>query len=126
MTHWGLTDTYTRTFTANEAIAKHALVTLLSTGNVENTDAQTEEPIGHAMRDAAANEEVAVRLMVAPSQNAISAGAITVGNKVYPTATAGKVDDAGTPGTHPVLGVCVEAASAADEIIVYIPICETT
>ena len=50
---FGLSDDNSRTFTAGEAIAQHAAVTLKSDGNVENADSDTDKVLGFASRAAA-------------------------------------------------------------------------
>ena len=118
---FGLTDAFTRTFTADEALNAHDAVTLKSNGNVEASDGATDLVLGFVTRDAASGEECSVRLVSAPSNNATSAGAISVGDQVFPNASAGRVGSGGTPGTNPVLGVALTAASGAGETIVLAP-----
>jgi len=115
---FGLTDVFSRTFTANEALSAFDAVVLLSSGNVEAADGTGDLVLGFASRDCASGEEVAVRLVGAPSNNATAGGAVAVGQQVYPSTTAGRVTITGTPGTHPVLGTALTAASANGETIV--------
>ena len=115
---FGLSDVFSRTFTANEALSKHDAVVLLSSGNVEAADGAGDLVLGFASRDAASGEEVSVRLLGAPSNNAVANGSINVGAEVFPSTTAGRVSATGTPGTHPVLGVALTASSGNGDTIV--------
>jgi hypothetical protein len=115
---FGLTDVFSRTFTAAEAINAFDAVTLTSAGTVDRADGATDNVIGFASRAAAAGEEVAVRLVGAPSQNATSQSTVAIGALLYPTSTPGQVGTSGTPGTNPCLGVAVTAATGGGQTIV--------
>ena len=115
---FGLSDDNSRTFTAGEALAQHAAVTLKSDGNVENADSDTDKVLGFASRAAASGEAVSVRLVSAPTNNCVATSAVAVGELVSPTSTAGKVESNGTPGTNPVLGVALTAAAADGDVLV--------
>ena len=116
---FGLSDVFSRTFTANEDLNAFDAVTLNSNGNVEASDGATDLVLGFVSRDAKSGDEVAVRLVGAPTNNATAAGSIAVGSQVFPNAAAGRVGTSGVAGTNPVLGIALtSAASAGDTIVI--------
>tara|TARA_B100000029_G_scaffold461074_1_gene492569 strand:- start:240 stop:620 length:381 start_codon:yes stop_codon:yes gene_type:complete len=119
---FGLNDVFSRTFTAGEDLNAFDAVTLKSDGTVEASDADTDSVLGFCSRDCKSGDDVAVRLIGAPSNNATAAGTVAVGALVYPNAAAGRVGASGSEGTNPVLGVAVTAAASAGDTIVILPV----
>lgn len=109
-------DTGFKGFLASAAIAQYARVKLDAAGTI-STAGLTDKDIGTAQQAAfAAGDQVNVKLRTAPgTHKMIAAGAVTNGAAVN-TQASGKVDDAAT-ATGYVLGVALEAATAANDII---------
>jgi len=112
-----------KTFTAGAAFLAHALVKLSSGKVIENTATATDDPIGVAEYEAAADGDVvAVRLLnTEGTVEMVAAGAITSGVEVY-AAADGKIQalPAGA-GTYRKIGIALEAATADGEIIEVLP-----
>lgn len=112
--NWGLP-----TMEAAEALGAHDLVYLSAAGKVSKTTAATDYAIGVVLRDyAVGDKEVSVvplgKGMVLHMR---SSAAITLGGAVV-AAADGEIADEGVAaaGERPI-GVAMEAATAADEII---------
>lgn len=113
-----------KTFVPGGAIDQYALVKLAS-GVVTET-AATEQPIGVAMRAAAATDpSVPVKLLCAGGTiKCIADDAITQGAVVYCDGN-GEVDDT-DPGSALKVGVALDAATTAGDIIEVAPyVCHT-
>jgi len=119
---FGLTDVFSRTYTAGEALAAFDAVTLTASGTVIRVDSNTETVLGFANRACASGEEVAVRSVSAPSNNATSQSTVAVGALLFPSSTDGQLSTTGTPGTHAVVGIALTAASGGAETIVIVPV----
>jgi len=112
-----------RTFTAGEALVEGCRVKIeagTSTVPPEVVYADAGEPaIGVTRRDAADGDTVAVRLINHTGTiEALAAGAISAGAIVY-GADDGKVE---ASGVGVPVGICIEAATAADDIIEVMPL----
>lgn len=107
-----------KTFIAGGTITQYDVVKLNSSGTVERTGGVASEDshvVGIAQAAAASGAEVPVRHINCVASSKCRAGsAITKGSRVY-AITGGEVDDVSTSLTA--IGVALEAASAADEVI---------
>lgn len=100
---------------ADAAITAHQRVKLTATG--VDVAGDEEYAIGFAQANAAAGENVAVRLVSSQGTfKAVAASAITLGDTLY-AAADGKVESTGTTARF----VALEAASGADAIIEVLP-----
>lgn len=110
-----------RTFIASGTVTKNYPVELNATANTVNViGAASDVVVGIALDTVATGENIDV-LMAGPTKIMVSAGAITKGDYVGLSGTAGKIgaltlDGSGTTIQY-VLGVAMEAASGADEEI---------
>lgn len=109
-------DGSTKTFIADEAIAKHLRVKLDSDGRV-TVAGLTDKEIGTAETPAfAAGDPIAVRLRTAPGTcKMVAIEAMDVGAAVY-TETDGKVQDTAQATSFQV-GTALEAAGADGDVI---------
>jgi len=114
-------DTNERTFTASAAIAQYALVTYANTGKVAATGL-AERPIGVAMRAAFADgDEIAVKLLTgAGTFKGIAKEASAIAATLY-TEVGGKLQDTAESTSLPV-GIALEAATAENDIIEWLPL----
>lgn len=112
-------DTNTKAFTAGAAIAKNILVKLAS-GKLA-VAGLAEQPIGVTQHETFADGDVvSVELLSrAGTLKCTAAAAVTQGAVVYGRA-AGKVDDVSTSSAVKI-GVALEAATAAGDIIEVMP-----
>lgn len=109
-----------KTFVANGAIAAHTLVKLEAAGTIATAGAG-DAPIGVAMYDIADGVAGAVALLNQQGTVEIyAAAAITNATVVYGKAS-GYIDDGTAAGDYQV-GVAMEAATAAGDIIEVMPI----
>ena len=111
-------DTGVKPFTAENAIAIHQAVKLGTAAGEVDVAGATDPVIGFAKQTVAAGDPVSVELLTKPGTiRAIAAAAITKGDTVY-EAAAGRVS---TSAGSFKLGVALEAAGAAAQIIEILP-----
>ncbi len=113
-------ETATKAFTAGAAIGKHILVKISSSKLA--VAGLAEQPIGTIEDEAFADLDVrAVRLLSAQGTlKCVAAAAVAEGAVVYGRA-AGKVDDVSTSSAVKI-GIAMEAAGAANDIIEVMPL----
>lgn len=112
-------DSGYKTFMAGEALTKGVLV-FFSSGNVIMTD-KAEQPIGVVRNVAASGAQVTVALLSkAGTIQCKAAGAFSQGAVVYGQ-DDGTIDDVAT-SSQIQIGVALEAATAAGDIIEVLPL----